>query len=44
MVEKFYFVVCIIGLMVTCASLGWDMGYSTAKEKYRRRSERRTER
>ena len=40
MVEKFYFTVCVIGLMVSSASLGWSL-HQTEVEKQRNSKRRR---
>lgn len=40
MIDKFYFVVCVIGLMVTCSMLGWSLHETEVERKKNRRVER----
>ena len=36
MVDKFYFMVCLLWLCFICLWGGWQMGYENAKNKYRK--------
>lgn len=43
MVDKFYFTVCLVGLMVSCIVAGWSL-HQTAVEQQRNSRRRRSAR